>query len=178
MNIQRSVGRAQELLGAPGPDGFSLFKLHSVGCACTHCWPHTWAEINRHLEPQGPIGHEGTLVIRAHDEAFVLEGHESGPEIFAYVGASAGVVSAITSLVSLFIQFRRREGHGAGHPLRLTVTHSVRGDVDSDLTIDLEIPSSCEVDKAVAEFVSNGLRSTPNKRVQSDGKAAADALER
>ena len=50
-------------------------------CCCSHCWPLVWKEVNDIIQPQGPISHEGRVVVEVDNEKYILEQHESGPEI-------------------------------------------------------------------------------------------------
>jgi len=84
-----SIQRAAALLSySGGPSAFVIIKLEPEprSCCCFHCWPETWSTINRHIAPLGPIKDEEDVLIKHDDHEFVLECHESGPEIIVYLG--------------------------------------------------------------------------------------------
>lgn len=108
--MKASIDRAISLLGTEQNYGkYVCLKIapEAGGCCCFHCWPQTWQEVNRTIVPFGPIEDEGDVLIKTEEGSFVLECHESGPEIIIYVGAvTAGVlfVKAIVELVTTILK--------------------------------------------------------------------------
>jgi hypothetical protein len=70
-------------------------------CCCSHCWPLVWQQINEYIHPQGPVEHEGRVLLKIGDEHLVLESHESGPEIIMLVATSINLVTAVINLVTM-----------------------------------------------------------------------------
>jgi len=116
---QRSIARAAVLLGkiADAKD-FTILKLlpDPRGCCCFHCWPHTWAAINDFIAPDGPIPDEGDVPIHVGESEYVLECHESGPEIVVYLGMATASIALIKSVVDLIAVFLMKRA-GGGSPL-------------------------------------------------------------
>jgi len=101
VQMERSINRAVKLLGTPQEyDKYLSIKLYPPhGCCCSHCWPETWRAVNSFISPYGHVCHEGDAVIGDGDDKFVLESHESGPEIIVYLAlATASTALAKPSL--------------------------------------------------------------------------------
>jgi hypothetical protein len=102
--LKSSIDRAISLLGSEQDYGkYVCLKIapETGGCCCFHCWPNTWQEVNQAIRPFGPIKDEGDVLIDTEDGRFVLECHESGPEIVVYLGAATAGVLLIKSIVEL-----------------------------------------------------------------------------
>ena len=118
-NVKDSIKRAQKLLGAPDKnhDYISIKIKPSDGrCCCFHCWPLTWHEINHQISRYGYLEDEGDIAIGSEDDIFVLECHESGPEIILYIGigiASAKLVKSMLDVMLTLIKNRQQERRGA-----------------------------------------------------------------
>jgi hypothetical protein len=118
-NLNNSFARAIKLLKtADNDEEYISIKIKPAngGCCCFHCWPHTWNEINNKIARYGVLKDEGDLAIGDGNERFVLECHESGPEIVVYLGigiASANLAKAIIDLVLALIKNRQREKDGS-----------------------------------------------------------------
>jgi len=85
-------------------------KIECESCCCSHCWPEVWRKVNESIHPQGPIVHEGRVEVKVGiGESFILEQHESGPEIIALTTASIALVTAIVSLISTMLHNLPRE---------------------------------------------------------------------
>lgn len=154
-----SLDRASALTGTPATADAVIFKVHEgASCHCFHCWPETWAFVNDFLSGQGPIEDEGDLLLCTGDDSYVLECHESGPEVVAYVGAGASVVSAIAAVIAVIVAARRQEARQQSRPLKLTITHARRGFFDEETSVTLEAPDGPDLERMIASQVESALR--------------------
>ena len=102
----RSIDRAIKLLKTNDKheDYFILKLSPNSGCCCSHCLPETWNIINDYISPVGPIKHEGDeLIQNDFGEQFVLEQHESGPEIIIYLATITASATLLKSIIDLII---------------------------------------------------------------------------
>ncbi len=108
-------------LGSDTPSAVVSIRIEpdfKACCCCSHCWPLVWQQINEHIHPQGPVEHEGRLLLRIGDERLVLESHESGPEIIMLVAASINLVTAVINLVTVICSSLSKERK---HPSRINI---------------------------------------------------------
>jgi hypothetical protein len=109
-----SVDRAIKLLNTPRSYAdYISFKIKPVSseCCCFHHWPETWDVVNDYIYPDGPIEDEGDALIRRDGTQFVLECHESGPEIVVFLGAVVSIVliNSVVDLISVILRTRQKE---------------------------------------------------------------------
>ena len=69
-----------------------------------------WETINNEIYPQGPIEHEGSAVLNIQNEQIVLEQHESGPELIAFLNSVTAICNFIKLLFSLSIDAFTKKG--------------------------------------------------------------------
>jgi hypothetical protein len=119
-NVINSIQRAQKLIVTPrNIEEYISIKIKPIDdgfCCCFHCWPQTWMEINNQISPYGPLVDEGDVFIGRENDGFVLECHESGPEIIIYLGATAAIASLVKSVIDIvlaIIKNRQKERIGA-----------------------------------------------------------------
>ncbi|MEW5897358.1 MAG: hypothetical protein AB1668_06705 [Nanoarchaeota archaeon] len=109
--FKESVDRAIKLLETP-PDytDYVVFKIKPTvgGCCCFHCWPHTWKDVNQFIIPCGPLEDEGDVLIDKDVDKFVLECHESGPEIVVYMGVVTASILLVKSIIELITVLLKR----------------------------------------------------------------------
>jgi hypothetical protein len=104
LGLKYSIERAISLLKTPHDyENYISIKIRPVerGCCCFHCWPTTWDLINEYISPCGPLLDEGDVLINKNNEKFVLECHESGPEIIVYLGVTTASLLLIKSVIDL-----------------------------------------------------------------------------
>ena len=110
--LNKSIERALVLLpkGAK-PEELVSIKLEPEPktCCCFHCWPETWQRINESISPQGPIKDEGDLLVEIGSEKFVLECHETGPELIAFINSSLQLADYIIGLIKIILSYVRKE---------------------------------------------------------------------
>mgnify|MGYP001390953724 CR=1 FL=1 len=159
MNYDASLKRAAALTDALSASDAVIFKVHEgESCHCFHCWPETWAAVNAFLGTEGPIKDESDLLLNTDDSVFVLECHESGPEVVACVEAAATVITAIATLITVIIAARRREAPRSSRSLKLTITRASRGLFDEESEITFELPVDESLEKLIASIVESALR--------------------
>ena len=113
-NAQKSIERAQILLNTSDTiDNYVSIKIKPINgnCCCFHCWPSTWEEINKLISPYGPLEDEGDVLIKNENVVFVLECHESGPEIISIdtITNLANFLVTATGLIYTIISSRQKE---------------------------------------------------------------------
>jgi len=173
-DLGKSIDRASVLLKTPAShsDYLSL-KIAQVSgrCCCLHCWPDTWAAVGERFAPGTPIEHEGDLLLGSGDDAVVLEGHESGPEIIAYLAlatVSVALTTKVIDLVSFILKALRSEGGKRPGAVTLTTRRVTRdGNVEEEeevAEVSLPIPDDmlAEIERRLAssvQRVSNDIAS-------------------
>jgi len=162
---RESIARAAVLLGQIANEkDFTILKLlpDPRGCCCFHCWPHTWAAINDFIAPDGPIPDEGDALIHAGESEYVLECHESGPEIVVYLGMATASILLIKSVVDLITVFlkKRTEGDRCS-PSRIKLSHRRvhSGVVEDDILLEIDLP----LDDDTAELLNAKVRQALEK---------------
>lgn len=157
-----SVDRAKALLGEPGPDDeILILKLQPEprACCCFHCWPTTWGEVTHFLARHGRMEDEGDLLVKTDGCSYVLECHESGPEIVVYLtlaAATLNLVKPTIELITLFAKGLRWESRGAR--LKLTSRRIIRGATDEEVLTEIELPLSPDTAKKIEAEVTRALR--------------------
>jgi len=133
--FNKSLEGALKLLGAgTNPEDLVTIKLEPFpnACCCFHCWPETWKGINKYITPQGPIRDEGDLLLGIDGENFVLQCHETGPEIIAFIESSIKLVNYVIEIILLFLSSLRKENK---HPAKIKIIKR--------RTLGLEIKEEC-----------------------------------
>ncbi len=145
--LRVSIDRAVSLLGSRLDYGnYVCLKIRpeNGGCCCFHCWPFTWQEVNKAIAPFGPIQDEGDVLIKTDDGSFVLECHESGPEIIVYLGgATAGVllIKAIVELITTIVKSRSGEPQRR-HGRLIIAKRTFKGSrVKEETALEIDLPS-------------------------------------
>ena len=164
-SLQRSIDRAAALLGtAPRSDNYISVKLApaDASCCCFHCWPSTWNAVNRQYARQEPMKDEGDLLVESETGTrLVLECHESGPEIVAYVGAAVGLATAITQLVLFLLKARQRERKPCDS-ISMTLRRAARvGAVEEEESLDVSLPLNDAAEKLIAEVIRRHVGESP-----------------
>lgn len=93
-------------------DNLVFFKIEPVpgSCCCSHCLPELWKDVNDEIFPQGPIKHEDSERLVLNNELIILEQHESGPELLAFLKSITTIANFIKFLFSLSIDNFRKRG--------------------------------------------------------------------
>lgn len=115
--LKRNIDIAIDLMDTPiDYEDYISFKIKPTeeGCCCLNNWSITWDTINKYIYPNGPVKNEGAVVLDKNKMKLVLECHESGPEIIAYLGlgtASIILVKSIIDLIVTVLKARQNESH-------------------------------------------------------------------
>jgi hypothetical protein len=148
-NATNNIERAQKLIRSPSKiEDYVSIKIKPIDdgfCCCFHCWPETWVEINNQISPFGPIVDEGDVFIGRNNEKFVLECHKNGPEIVAYSGATAAIMSltkSVIDIILLIIKSRQKERKGARSLISKRIIK--KGKVIEETIIEVDFPLSKE----------------------------------
>lgn len=158
-----SIKRAIALMDTPlNVDDYVILKImpDGGGCCCTHCRPETWSAVNHHIAPAGHIGHEGNVLLGHSEAKFVLEDHESGPEIIVYLGvvtASLLTVKAVLELITVILknisQDRKRQSR-----IRIVKRSATKGEFKEEVILEVDLPLSDKMAKELESQVGKSLK--------------------
>jgi hypothetical protein len=165
-NLYKSIDRAISLLKTPKEyEKYISIKLSPPsGCCCNDCWPETWYKINQKIAPFGPVKHEGDSIIGNNENKFVLESHESGPEVIIYLvlaTASANLVKSVIELITTIIKSLSHEHKKQPPRIKITKRQIIKGKIEEDLLIEIDIPISNDIVKQIEDKIKQALNKTP-----------------
>lgn len=162
--LEKSIDRAISLLHTPKDyEKYISIKLSPIPhlrCCCFHCQPVTWKEVNRHIHPYGPIEDEGDALIGKNDGRFVLECHESGPEIIAYLAlgtASAALLKSIVDLIITVVNGLSRESKKPPESIKISRRRIIKGKISQEDLIEVNIPVSKDTRKQLEDQIKQIL---------------------
>lgn len=145
--LKASIDRAIALLGTePNYEAYTCLKItpEGGGCCCFHCWPHTWGTVNREIQPFGPLKDEGDVLIETGDGKFVLECHESGPEIVVIMTtATVGflLIKSIIELVTTILKSKSKDIRRKTNKLIITKRTFTGPHYREDRIIEVDLPA-------------------------------------
>ena len=160
--LEKSIDRASALLKTPKEyEKYISIKLSPPsGCCCSHCWPKTWETVNEFIEPFGPVGHEGDALIENDNDKFVLESHESGPEIIVYLAVttvSATLLKSIIDLITTIVKGLSNENRKQPPRIKISKRQIVKGKIEEENLIEIDIPISKDTQKQIEEKIKNSI---------------------
>jgi len=144
-NVELSIKRAQKLLKTPeNNENYISIKIKPIsgGCCCFHCWPYAWKNISKEIAHYGQLKDEGDIAIGIGDDKFVLECHESGPELIVYIGigiTSVNLVASILNLITTIIRSRQQEKIGTQFKITKRVIKKTKVIEENVLEVDFPI---------------------------------------
>jgi len=154
-NLKMSLDRAIQLLNTPAVyEDYISIKIKPVdgGCCCYDHWRETWKQFNEFISPYGPLHNEGAVLIESNDEKFVVECHESGPEIIAYLKFGTAVVG----LLIVLLKFRQAESHSHSLKFKITKRHWVEDKIEEENSIEIDLVwSNEEIKKRIGNCIKN-----------------------
>jgi hypothetical protein len=102
---------------------------------------------------------EGDLLVVLDGRRFVLECHESGPEILLYLGLATAALKLAKPIVDLLTTFvKGLQEERKGPRLKLTRRRVVRGTVEEELLVEIDLPVSRETTKMIEAEVAKALQ--------------------
>ena len=146
------VGRFEAML--PPREGevpVSVKVRIDTGCYSRQCCPHAFSIIDRKVEE-----------LRKQGERFVLEEHETGPEIIVYLAVATAGLTLAKSIVDLLTTLikARSEGqkHGDRHhdPVTLVVRRLENGDTLAEEPLLTFAPNDKVTKKIVEQALLHG----------------------
>jgi hypothetical protein len=159
-SLKRNLDIAIQLLNTPEnyTDYISIkISPSNGGCCCFDHWPGTWGEINEFIFPAGPIKNEGAVLIEQNNEKFVLECHESGPEIIIYLGLGTASIVLVKSVVELMITIlksrQKREFHGTAK-FKITSRRLIDSETEDEIVTEINLPLSEDAVEALNRNIS------------------------
>jgi len=162
--LQKSINRAIVLLKTPEKyEKYISIKLSPPsGCCCSGCWPDTWRKINEFIAPSGPVGHEGDALIENNENKFVLESHESGPEIIilklALAAASINLAKSVVDLVTTIIKGISSESRKRPSRIMISKRQIIKGEIEEENLIEIDIPISKGIEKQLEEKIKQAIK--------------------
>ena len=167
--MNKSLDRAINLLKTS--ESYSDYVILKItprggGCCCFHCWPEAWASINEYILPHGPLQDEGDVLIQTNKEEFVLECHESGPEIVYYIGLGTASLLLIKSIVELIVALLKALGKERGKKvgsLKIIKRRIIKGDMNEEQIIEINLPLNESTIKSLDKKLKNALKSQNKK---------------
>jgi hypothetical protein len=147
-NIKKSIDRAiKSNLQSGLAEDYVSFKIKPLDgrCCCFHCWPNTWNTINELIKPYGPLEDEGDVLIGDNKNVFVLECHESGPEIIVYLGVGIATLNLIKSIIDIIVALiKNRQNERPGSRFKIT-KRSIKGkNITEEEIIEIDFPMNKE----------------------------------
>jgi hypothetical protein len=163
--LKKSIDRAIVLLNTPKEyENYTSIKLSPPsGCCCSHYWPETWQKVNQTIAPCGPVEHEGDALIKKNGNAFVLESHESGPEIIVYltlVSASAILAKSVIDLITTIIKALSSEHRKQPPRIKISKRQIIKGNIEEETLIEIDIPISKGIEKQLEEKIMKAINKT------------------
>ena len=163
-DLINSIDRAIGLMGTPTKyDDYISIKIKPIPsrCCCFHCWQRTWDIINKHIYPCGSIRDESDVLISSKQEKFVLECHESGPEIVFYLGlatVSVVLINSIVVLATTFLKALDKETHNKPARIRITQRRQLKGKLNEEQIIELDLPVPKEIEKKLNDSIKKAFK--------------------
>jgi hypothetical protein len=164
--LQKSIDRAIDLLKtSPDYEKYISIKLSPPsGCCCSDCWPETWQIVNQTIYPCGPVKHEGDAVIKKDGDVFVLEQHESGPEILVFLAlatASATLAKSVVDLITTIIKGLAGEHRKQPPHIKIVKRRLIKGIIEEENLIEIDIPISKNIEKQLEEKIKQAINKNP-----------------
>jgi hypothetical protein len=166
-----SIQRAATLLSRSGDhENFVIIKLEPEprSCCCFHCWPMTWSAINHQIAPSGPIKDEADVLIKRDDHEFVLECHESGPEIVVYLGLTTALVvlvKSVVDLITVFVKALQDEPHKSPAKIKI-VRRQIIDTNEDEVLLELDLPLS----EDITDVLNNKVREALQRSAKPPGR--------
>lgn len=160
-NYVKSVDRAIKLLNTPPHYwNYISIKISPVPseCCCLNHWSAAWHDIDEYLSPDGPVRsglsrNEGDALIHRETVQYVLECHETGPEIVIYLGVAAITAGLVRSVADLIVAILNARNHVVKYKLK---TFSYNGVIQEE-EIEWRTSSATYLIPWLSDYVRNSL---------------------
>lgn len=162
--LENSLDRAILLLKTPkNYDDYISIKIQPIngGCCCFHCWPETWDKVNEHISPYGPLEDEGVVLLTQGDAKYVLECHESGPEIIVLAAASLALIKPIIELITVLLKGAQKESRKCVTKMKITKRYFTKGQVKEEEIMEISSPLT---DKAIETLTANIIKTLRKRK--------------
>ena len=158
-NPEKSLRDAEKILDSRElRDVISLrIEPESTMCCCSSCWPLVWQQVNELIFPQGPVEHEGRVLVKIDNEKCVLEQHESGPEVILLVTASLNLIVAVINLVVAACSSLRKE-RKCPTKIRIVKRRFFRNRVDEDLLVEVNLNDSKITQNKMKDIIEAAIK--------------------
>jgi len=153
--LESSINRAIHLLKTPAHyQDYISIKIKPIqgGCCCFHCWPKTWARINDYIHPL-EIRDEGDVLLETNNEKFVLECHESGPEIISYLEMGISAIGLIITLLK-FLQ----EDNKTPAKIKIIKRRLIKSQIEEEELMEIDFPLSDTVVERINKNLEKALK--------------------
>ena len=159
--MKKSINIEEFVKNNPQKGNLVQFKIEPIPsrCCCSDCVSGLWDKVNDGISPQGPIEHEGFAILNIENEQVILEQHESGPEIIAFLNSVTAVCNFIKLLFSLSIDAFTKKGAAKIKIIKRTITTKQKLVDESILEIDLnQIKNGKGLDKTLNKFLNKIIK--------------------
>lgn len=162
-NLKRSIDIAIGLMNTPVDyENYISIKIKPAdgGCCCLNHWQKTWDTVNDYIYPCGPVKNEGDVLINKNNVRFVLECHESGPEIIVYLGfgtASIVLAKSVIDLITTLLKARQNEYHSRSGRFKIIRRFQTKGQVEEVEIMELDLPLSEDIIKKLNDNIRNAI---------------------
>ena len=122
------------------------------------------ANSNQTIAPCGPIKHEGDALIKKDGNTFILEQHESGPEIVIYLAlatASATLIKSVIDLITAIIKGLSGEHKKQPPRIKISKRQIIKGKVEEETLLEIDIPISKDIQKQLEEKIKQAVNKNP-----------------
>lgn len=160
----KSIERASALLSHSGnQDDFIIIKLvpDPPSCCCFHCWPDTWRTLNDFISPFGQIEDEGDVLISHDGYEFVIECHETGPEIVIYLTLLVTIPPCLESIINILALFISSfKGSHRRNPARIKVVSKrfISGSIHEEILTEIDLPLSKDNSDIFNDLIRKNLQ--------------------
>lgn len=161
-----SLERANKLLKhLPDNGEYLLIKIKPDPFSCCHLqhWPRTWDLINDQIKPFGPIEEEGDVLIQKDGIEYVLECHESGPEIIlGVIAANINLLSSVISLITVIVNGKLKESRNPQTSIKVS-SRMIGNGVEKEVTIEINQTNQANIDNKLLKLISDVLKPSKAK---------------
>lgn len=156
---ERSLNNAVKLLDARDIHHVISLRIEPDPrvCCCSDCWPLVWNRVNALIYPQGPVEHEGQVLVEIGHEKYILEQHESGPEVLLLITASINLIAAVMNLI-VAVSHSLEEERRSAASIKIIKRRLLRKRVTEELLVELSLRDKNTSPKKIKGMIETVLR--------------------